>query len=119
VQAGLLLRNTILKPGYLALAERGPLNDRAKPSSTNVRSRIKFQDRFKTLKLAHRIPRRLPQRQRRTPGRGLPRLFQRRKRLSDNSLIVMEEAASQRHQSHRDDRQDGDHTHYMSPATQT
>ena len=52
MQAGLLLRNTILKPGYLALAERGPLNDRAKPSSTNVRSRIKFQDRFKTLKLA-------------------------------------------------------------------
>jgi len=108
-----------LKPGQLALAERGAFNDRARPSSSNVRSRIKFQGRFKALRLAHRIPRRLPQRRRRTPGRGLPRLFQRRKRLSDNSLIEMEEAASQRHQSHREDRQDGNHTHYMFLATQT
>jgi hypothetical protein len=54
VQAGLLLRNTILKPGHLALAERGAFkrSRQAQPSLTNVRSRIKFQDRFKTLKLA-------------------------------------------------------------------
>jgi hypothetical protein len=45
-------------------------------------------------------------------------LFQGRKRLSYNGLIVVEEAASQRHQSHREDRQDGDHTHYKTPFTQ-
>jgi hypothetical protein len=31
--------------------------------------------------------------------------------MSYNGLIVMEEAASQRHYSHREDRQHGDHTH--------
>ena len=35
--------------------------------------------------------------------------------MSYNGLIVMEEAASQRHQSHREDRQDGDRTHYKTP----
>ena len=52
MQAGLLLRNTILNRDNWRSLNGGPLNDRAKPSSTNVRSRIKFQDRFKTLKLA-------------------------------------------------------------------
>jgi hypothetical protein len=42
-------------------------------------------------------------------------LFQGRKLMSYNGLIVMEEAASQRHQSHREDRQHGDHTHYKIP----
>jgi ABC-type Zn2+ transport system substrate-binding protein/surface adhesin len=31
---------------------------------------------------------------------------------------MMEEAASQRHQAHREDRQDGDHTHTGAPNTQ-
>jgi hypothetical protein len=44
------------------------------------------------------------------------RLFQRRKRLGHNGLIVVEEAASQRHQSHREDRQDGDHTALLGPS---
>jgi hypothetical protein len=35
--------------------------------------------------------------------------------MSYNGLIVMEEAASQRHQSHREDRQHGDRTHYKTP----
>src|SRR5262249_8290798 len=43
--------------------------------------------------------------------------FQRRKWLGDDGLIVMEKAASQR-QSHREDRQHGDRTHYKTPATQ-
>src|SRR4029079_10637074 len=42
-------------------------------------------------------------------------LFQGRKRLSYNCLIVVEEAASQRHRSHGEDRQNGDHTHYKTP----
>jgi hypothetical protein len=42
-------------------------------------------------------------------------LFQRRKRLSNNSLIVVEEAASQWHPRHGEDRQDGDRTHYKNP----
>ena len=41
-----------------------------------------------------------------------------RKRLGDNGLIVMEEAASEWSQHHREDRQDGDHTHYKTLATQ-
>src|SRR5262249_61351857 len=45
-------------------------------------------------------------------------LFEGRKRLGDNGLIVVEEAASERRQSHRENRQDGDHTHYTAPATQ-
>jgi hypothetical protein len=47
------------------------------------------------------------------------RLFQGRKRLSYNGLIVVEEAASKWHQSHREDRQDGDHTHYKPPLRKT
>ncbi len=46
-----------------------------------------------------------------------PALFQRRKRLRDNGLIVMEKAAPKRHRRQQD-RQDGDHTHYR-PPTQT
>jgi hypothetical protein len=46
-------------------------------------------------------------------------LFEGRKRLGDNGLIVMEEAASERRQSHREDRQDGDHTHYTAPLRKT
>jgi len=49
----------------------------------------------------------------------LPPLFQGRKWLSYNGLIVMEEAASQWNQSHREDRQDGDHTHYKTPLRKT
>jgi hypothetical protein len=41
----------------------------------------------------------------------LLRLFEGRERLGYDSLIVMEEAASQQRR-HREDRQDGDHTHY-------
>jgi hypothetical protein len=48
-----------------------------------------------------------------------PGLFQGRKWLSYNGLIVMEEAASQWNQSHREDRQDGDHTHYKTPLRKT
>ena len=51
-------------------------------------------------------------------GSSPARLFQGRKWLSYNGLIVVEKAASQWNQSHREDRQDGDHTHYKTPATQ-
>ena len=45
-------------------------------------------------------------------------LFQRRKRLGNDGLIVMEEAAPERHQSQQEERQRGDHTHYTPPDTQ-
>ncbi len=52
MQAGLLLRNTILKPGHLALAERGAFKRSRQTQFDKRPIQDQVQDRFKTLKLA-------------------------------------------------------------------